>query len=179
MVNFAFHTLENTSGDSHELLAGLKKSFGFIPNVYGYMAEAPVTIEAYLALDSLLAKTSFTPAQQQIILLAISVENNCEFCMVAHQAVGKMHKANAQTLQAITRYGVVNDPQDRALAGFAQTVTKNRGRPASAELQAFLDAGYTKRQVFEVIMMVAMKTLSNYINHLTQTEPNKELLAML
>lgn len=179
MVNFTLYTLDSTSGSTKELLAGIQKGFGFIPNLYGYMAEAPVTIEAYLVLDGLLAKTSFTSAQQQVVLLAVAVENNCGFCSVAHQAMGKMHAANAQTLKAIATYGVINDPQDRALAAFAQTVTKNRGRPADAEVQAFLDAGFTKRQIFEVIMIVSMKTLSNYINHLTHTEPNKELLAML
>lgn len=179
MVDFTLHTLESTSGSTKELLAGIQKGFGFIPNLYGYMAEAPVTIEAYWALDGLLAKTSFTSAQQQVVLLAVAVENNCGFCSVAHQAMGKMHAANAQTLKATATYGVINDLQDRALVAFAQTVTKNRGRPAEAEVQAFLDAGFTKRQIFEVIMIVSMKTLSNYINHLTKTEPNKELLAML
>ena len=68
MIDFTLHTLDNTTGSTKEVLSNIQKSFGFIPNLYGYMAEAPVTIEAYLALDGLLAKTSFTPAQQQIVL---------------------------------------------------------------------------------------------------------------
>lgn len=179
MVNFTFHTPENTTGSTKELLANIQKNYGFFPNLYGYMAEAPTTIEAYLALNDLVSKTSFTPAQQQVSLLAVSVENNCDFCSIAHQAMGKMHKANPQTLTAIASYGVIADPQDRALASFAQSITKNRGRPAEVEVQAFLDAGFTKQQILEVILIVSMKTLSNYINHLTNTDTNKELLAML
>ena len=179
MANFTFHTPENTSGKTQEILAGIQKGYGFSPNLFGYMAEAPVTVEAYLALNDFVSKTSFTPAQQQVALLAVSVENNCDFCSVAHRAMGKMKGANAQTLTAIASYGVITDPQDRALAAFAQTVTKNRGRPAAAEVQAFLDAGFTKQQILEMILIVSIKTLSNYINHLTQPEPNKELVAML
>lgn len=179
MLNFTFHTPENTTGKTQELLSGIQKGYGFFPNLFGYMAEAPITVEAYLTLNDFVSKTSFTPAQQQVALLAVSVENNCDFCSVAHRAMGKMKGANAQTLTAITSYNVINDPQDRALAAFAQSVTKNRGRPAVAEVRAFLDAGFTKQQILEVILIVSIKTLSNYINHLTQPEPNKELLGML
>lgn len=179
MVNFTFHTPENTSGPTKELLTGIQKGYGFFPNLYGYMAEAPTTIEAYLALNELLAKTSLSPAQQQVALLAVSVENGCDFCTVAHRAMGKMKKANEQTLTAVSSHSTINDPQDRALAAFAQSVTKNRGRPSEAEVQAFLDAGFNKRQILEVILIVSIKTLSNYINHLTNPEPNKELLGML
>lgn len=179
MVNFTFHTPENTSVHTKDLLTQIQKGYGFIPNLFGYMAEAPTTVEAYLALNELISKTSLTPAQQQVALLAVSVENDCDFCSVAHRAMGKMKNANAQTLTAISSHGEINDPRDRALAVFAQTLTKKRGRPSETELQAFLDAGFTKQQIFEVILIVSIKTLSNYINHLTHPEPNKELLGML
>ncbi len=179
MVNFTFHTPDNTSGTTRELLAGIQKGYGFFPNLFGYMAEAPTTVEAYLALNELVAKTSLTPGQQQVALLAVSVENDCDFCTVAHRAIGKMKKANEQTLNAVSSHSTINDPQDRALAAFAQSVTKKRGRPSEAEVLAFLDAGFTKQQILEVILIVSIKTLSNYINHLTRPEPNKELLGML
>lgn len=179
MLNFAFHTSENTTGKTQELLSGIQKGYGFVPNLFGYMAEAPTTVEAYLALNDFISKTSFTPAQQQVALLAVSVENNCEFCSVAHRAIGKMKGANVQTLTAIASYGIINDPKDRALVAFTQSVTKNRGRPAEAEVQAFVNAGFNMQQILEVILIVSIKTLSNYINHFTQPEPNKELLGML
>lgn len=179
MVDFTFHTPENTSGATKELLAGIQKGYGFIPNLFGYMAEAPTTVEAYLALNDLVSKTSLSPGQQQVALLAVSVENDCDFCSVAHRAMGKMKKANEQTLAAVSSHSTINDPQDRALVAFAQSVTKNRGRPSDAEVQAFLNAGFTKQKILEVILIVSIKTLSNYINHLTHPEPNKELLAML
>lgn len=179
MINFTFHTPENTSGSTKEMLTGIQKSYGFFPNLFGYMAEAPTTVEAYLALNDLVSKTSLTPAQQQVALLAVSMENDCEFCTIAHRAIGKMKSANEQTLTALNSHSAINDSKDRALATFTQSVTKNRGRPAEAELQAFLNAGFTKQQIFEVILIVSIKTLSNFSNHLTNPEPNKELVEML
>lgn len=179
MVSFTFHTPENTAGPIKELLTGIQKSYGFFPNLYGYMAEAPTTIEAYLALNDLVSKTSLTPAQQQVALLAVSVENDCDFCTIAHRAMGKLKHADEQTLTALNLNCAIHDPQDHALAAFTRSVTKNRGRPSEAEIQSFLDAGFTKQQIFEVILIVSIKTLSNYINHLTNPEINKELLGML
>jgi uncharacterized peroxidase-related enzyme len=179
MAKFNFYTPENTTGHTKELLEGLKQSYGFIPNLFAYMAEAPLTIEAYLALNDLVSKTSFSPAQQQVALLAVSVENGCSFCSVAHRAVGKMQGANPQTLAAINAKEPVHNPEDAALVNFTQSVVRSRGWPTESEIQAFLDAGFTRQQIMEVILIVSIKTLSNYINHLTQPEPNKELLSMI
>ncbi|MDE2621644.1 MAG: carboxymuconolactone decarboxylase family protein [Betaproteobacteria bacterium] len=179
MTDFTFHTPENTSGRSHELLEGIKKGYGFVPNLFAYMAESPEALEAYLALNELVSKTSLTPAQQQIALLAVSVENHCPFCTVAHRAMGKLKGAKAQTLEALASGTQILDASDRALATFAQRMTNSRGNPGNQEIQAFLDAGFSRQQIFEVILIVAIKTLSNYSNHLTQPQPNPELLGML
>lgn len=179
MTDFTFHTKESAPDQAQALLAGIEKGFGFIPNMFAYMAEAPITIEAYLALNDLVTKTSFTPAQQQVALLSVSIENACDFCAVAHRAIGKMKGVSSETLYAINEGTGIPDDSDRALSEFARIVTKQRGRPSEDELQRFLNAGFSKQQVLEIILIVSIKTLSNYINHLTHAEPNKELLAML
>ncbi len=179
MTRFTFHTPDTTSGPTRELLEGIRKGYGFIPNLFAYMAEAPTTVEAYLALNELIAKGSLSAAQQQVALLAVSVENDCEFCIAAHRAIGKMKGANPQTLNALASGSEIADASDRTLATFTRAVVKSRGRPGAAAIQAFLDAGFTKAQILEVILIVSIKTLSNYINHLTNPEPNKELLAAI
>jgi len=178
MTEFTFYTTENTTGHTKELLEGIRKGYGFVPNLFAYLAEAPTTLEAYLALNDLVAKTSLSPAQQQVALLAVSVENDCEFCTVAHRAIGKMKGASAQTLTALATHSAIADAQDQALAIFTQAIVKTRGRPDEAAIQSFLNADFTKQQILEVILIVSIKTLSNYINHLTKPEPNKELLGM-
>lgn len=179
MTTFTFYTPENSQGKAKELLTQAHQGYGFIPNLYAYMAEAPVTIEAYNQLNTLLGETAFTPAQQQVALLAASVENECDFCTVAHRAIGRASKANQQTLDALAGNDLIEDASDRALVDFVRTVVRLRGHASEVELQAFYDAGFTKRHVLEVVLIVSIKTLTNYINHITQPEPNAELQAML
>lgn len=179
MTDFPRHTPETATGQAKELLEGIRKGYGFVPNLFAYMAEAPATVEAYLALNDLVTKTSLTGAQQQVALLAASVENQCDFCTVAHRAIGKAKGARQQTLDALNARSPIADPADRALASFTQAMVRDRGRVSDAEIQRFLDAGFSKQQVLEVVLVVSIKTLSNYINHLTRPEPNPELVAML
>jgi len=179
MEKFEFHTPENSEGATKELLTEIKKNYGFIPNMFAYMATAPITIEAYLALNDFVTKTSFTPAQQQVALLAASVENDCKFCIVAHQAIGKMKNANIQTLTALGKQQDINDKKDYELVNFVRSVVRNRGMQPESDIERFISAGFTKKQVFEVMLIASIKTLSNYINHVVHPEPNKELLATI
>lgn len=183
---FTFYKPETASEPAKRLLLAIQEQYGFIPNLFAYMAEAPTTIEAYLALNEILARTSLTPAQRQVALLAVSAQNHCNFCTTAHRALGTIEGVNEQTLAAISQECSASDPtcsldelQNLALASFAQEVTNSRGKPSEIETQNFLDAGFNRQQILEVILIISIKTLSNYINHLTQPEPNEELLKML
>ena len=179
MTDFTFHTTENSSGESRELLAGIQKGYGFVPNLFAYMAEAPIAIKAYMQLNALLSESSFTAAQLQVALLASSVENDCDFCTVAHRAMGKKSAANQQSLDALNEGTEVEDPQDRAIVNLVRSLVNNRGWVQEDEINAFLAAGFTRQQYFEMLVVVTIKTLSNYTNHVTKPEPNPELLAML
>lgn len=178
MTDYNFYTIENAPTEAKAMLEQIQQGYGFIPNLFAYMAEAPTTIEAYLSLNNIIAKTSFTPAQQQVALLAVSVENSCDFCVGAHRAVGKMKQAKQQTLDALNENGVIECGQDAALVNFVRTVVKDRGHLSENTVEAFLNADFTKQQIFEVMIIVSIKTLSNYINHLTHPEVNPELLSL-
>lgn len=178
MAKFTFHTIETASDEATPILNQIQKSYGFIPNLFAYMAEAPTTLEAYLTLNKLVEKTSLTGSQQQVALLSASIQNNCSFCIVAHRAMGKKSGANQQTLGALDAGEKIENAEDAVLSAFTRTVVENRGQPSDEAIEKFLDAGFTKQQIFEVILIVTIKTLSNYSNHLTHPEPNPELLTM-
>lgn len=179
MTSFTAYTLETALPEAKSILQSVQNTYNFIPNLFAYMAEAPTTIEAYIALNQLIAKSSLTPTQAQIALLAVSIENNCDFCTVAHRALGKAAGVNSQTLEALLSKSTIADASERALVAFTQAVVRERGFVSDQELATFFAAGFTKQQVFEVILVVTIKTLSNYSNHLTKPTANPELLAML
>lgn len=179
MTDFTFHSPATTSPEGAEILKGIEASYGFIPNLFAYMAESPNTVAAYRQLNKLLEQNTLTAAQNQVALLAISKENGCSFCTVAHRAIGKASGARAQTLEAINSGAEIADESDRALAQFARLMVQKSGYLSDEDLQAFFAAGFSRAQVFEVILINTIKTLSNYSNHLTQPQTNPELLAML
>lgn len=178
-TQFTFYTPENAQGEAKQTLESIDKKYGFVPNLFAYMAEAPYTIDAYAMLSETLSKTDLTTAQQQLALLAVSQYNGCDFCTVAHRAFGKLNGANAQSLDAIHNGIEIKDPLDKALVDMVIAITDKRGWVEQEDLDAFFAAGFSKRHVYDLILIVTTKTLSNYANHLTKPEPNDELLKML
>ncbi|MGI9275517.1 MAG: carboxymuconolactone decarboxylase family protein [Endozoicomonas sp.] len=179
MTVFKHHTIETASEPGKQVLEGVQKGYGFIPNLFGYMVESPVTVEAYLHLTKLLDKTSLTPAQAQVAMLAASVVNECSFCTVAHRAIGKLSGASQQTLDALASGAEIEDDSDRALVTIVNAIVTRRGWLQENDLQTFFAAGFEQKHVLDLILCVTIKTLSNYSNHITRPEPNPELLAML
>lgn len=174
-----FHacTPEDAPEAAQPLLAAILKQYGFIPEFYAYLAESPVALQAYQDLSARLRQTTFTPAEQQAVLLAISVTNDCEFCVAAHSMAARRAKAPDAVVDALRAMRPVEGAHYAALTTFAQAVVRERGWVRGAPLQAFLDQGFTPRQAIEVVLAVAMKTLSNYVNHLTGAKTNPELAA--
>lgn len=168
---------ENTAPEStKQTLAQIKQEYGIIPNIYGYLAESPVALNAFLDInDQLMEHSSLTPAQVQIALLAISQANNCSYCMAAHNWAGTQVHSNPLTVKAILEGKPIEDPKDKIFVDVARSIVKDRGHLSDALIDEFLDAGYTKQNLFDLLVCNMLKTLSNYSNHITKTEINKEL----
>lgn len=176
---FKRYSTDTAPEGSRALMTGVQSAYGFMPELFAYMAESPEVLEAYVTVNKLMSKTSLTPAQQQLVLLAISRKNNCGFCQIAHEAVGIKSGLNRDTLTALKADKEIDDNKDAALVKLAQTIVEKRGWLESDDLAEFYSAGFGPKQVMEVILGVSLKTLSNYTNHLTQPEPNPELLKMI
>lgn len=167
MADFKVHTKD--SAPDPKPLEMAEEAFGFAPNLIGVLAEAPVAAKAYLQLGQLLGESSFDPVEQQVVLLTVSFENGCEYCMGAHSAVAKMNEADDAVIEALREGKALPDERLEALHRFTRAVVRERGWVGDDDLQSFLDAGFEKAQVLEVLVGVAMKTLSNYTNHIAET----------
>ncbi len=163
------HTIDSAPDAAKPLLDQSLKSYGFVPNLHGVMAEAPTLLDAYRTVSDIFDRTSFTPVERQVVLLAASYENGCNYCMAAHSTIAAMHKAPDQVIAALRDGNPIDDPKLEALRRLAAAVTTTRGRPDPSAVEAFFAAGYGKQQFFEVILGIGMKTLSNYTNHVADT----------
>ena len=170
MTKFTTHTLESASAEGREVLEQVQGKFGFIPNLLGNMAEAPVTAKAYLALGELLGQSSFSPTEEQVVLLTVSRYNECTYCIGAHSTVAQMNKVPADVVESIRNDERIADAKLEALRRFTRRVVDQRGWMSDEDLGDFFAAGYGRQQVLEVVLGVAMKTISNYTNHVARTE---------
>lgn len=150
-------------------------AFGFVPNLIGVMAHAPPVAEGYLALGGLLEKTSFSGVEQQLLLLAISVENGCDYCVAAHTGGAMQAGADDEVIQALRAGDPLPDDRLAALTTFTRAVVRERGWVDDEQVEAFLHAGFGEEQILEVILAVSMKTLSNYVNHVAETPLDEAL----
>lgn len=169
MKNFVAHTQESAPAAAQETMSQVEAAFGFVPNLIGVMAESPPLAEAYLTLSGLFDKTSLSPVERQVVLLAASRENACEYCMASHTTIARMSRMPETVIDALRDGTGVPDARLEALRRFTVAVVRQRGWVDEAEVDAFREAGYSKANVLDVILGVGMKTLSNYTNHVADT----------
>ncbi len=171
MSTFTLHTLDSAPVGSLPILEVANKGLGFIPNLYAHLAEAPNALNAYKQLGALLEQSALTPEEQQIVLISTSIENRCEYCVAAHSFLARnLVKVDSQRVDTIRAQSCLQDKKLNALVAFTRAVVRERGRVVGRqELNDFFASGYTQQNALEVILGVAMKTLSNYTNHLTDT----------
>lgn len=169
MSLFDLHTAETAPEGSRDDIAAVQERFGFLPNIHAVLAESPATLKAYNTLGGLMATTSFSPAEQQLLLLTISAVNGCEYCVAAHTMGGMMAKLDEDVINAIRDGGEIADAKLAALTKFTRAVVEKRGFVSDQEISELTAVGYSRDQVLEVVMATAMKTISNYVNHLAET----------
>ncbi len=168
---FAPVGVETAPEKSRPLLEKIQKSFKFIPNLFGVFANSPVLLEGYLGLEGVFEKGSLSAVERQIVLLAASVENSCRYCTAAHSTLLKafMH-VPADVVSAVRSNVSVSDPKLNALVALTKEIVSQRGHVGAQVMENFLAAGYRKDQVLEILIGVALKTMSNYLDHISPTE---------
>lgn len=169
-MKFTLHD-KNTAPDATKpLLEGVEKAYGFIPNLMGIFAASSVAMKLYLDGMGLLEKqAALDPQEQQLVMLAISAENGCDYCVAAHTTVGGMAGVPADQIQAVRENKPLADVKRNALVQFARQTIVHRGWTPAAVIEAFFAAGYTQQHLLDVIAIAGLKTLSNYTNHLAKT----------
>ena len=169
MSIFSIHGEQTAPEASRPILEGAKAKYGFLPNLLGGLASSPAALEAYVTLSDIFDKSSLTPAERQVVILATSAENGCEYCVAAHSTVAAMLKVPDDVIEALRDGRPIDDERLEALRKFTETVVRKRGWADEDDVQAFLAAGFDRAQVLEIVLGVAFKTLSNYANHLIAT----------
>jgi AhpD family alkylhydroperoxidase len=161
-------TIAEAPEASRPVLENIQKGFGFIPNLMATFANSPAVLKGYLALDAEWEHTAFTPAERQLVLLTASLENDCDYCTAAHSTIAKAFlKVPAETIRAVRQGVPTGDRKTDALVALVRDLVSKRGHADQTIVAEFLDAGFAVTQVMELLLGVALKTISNYLDHLS------------
>ncbi|MDR8408040.1 carboxymuconolactone decarboxylase family protein [Nonomuraea sp. 3-1Str] len=169
MNGFRTYDESNAPEAARPMLEAAKKRMGFVTTLNGVMAESPELLAGYNALAEQFGKSSLSLAAKQVVLITASVENGCEYCVAAHSTLALRARVPAEVVEALRTCKPVADEALEAVRRLTRAVVAQRGWVDEAEIEAFLAAGHTRRNVLDIVLGVGMKTLSNYTNHIAHT----------
>ena len=168
MANFKVPAWEEVSANNQEIFDTLKKGLGMVPNLYAVMALSDTALGNYLAFQN--AKTGFSNKEKQAVNLVVSQVNECLYCQSAHTLLGKLNGLTEEQTIELRKGHAAFDQKLHALVVLAKEITANKGFASAESIDAFIEAGYTKGQVIELVFLVAEKTAMNYVHAITKVD---------
>src|SRR6266403_2994045 len=168
MQSFPIYTIESAPEQSKPALQSLKTAFGMVPNIAGVMANSPVLINSLVGLFQRVHGGSFTEAQIQTILLTNAVTNACAWAVAFHTALALKEGIDQTDVNAIREGRLPKKRQYAALSTLARSLIEKRGHLDDQDVDKFIDAGFGKDLLLEVIAVVAASTITNYTGSVTK-----------
>jgi alkylhydroperoxidase family enzyme len=162
MQTYQIHTIASAPENSKPALEQLQQAFGVLPNIAAVIANSPKLVNSLVGLFQQVHSSGLTEPENQIVLLTDAVANSSEYAVAFHTALAVQQGVSLEETNAIRDGRTPRDRRFAALSTLAKTLIEKRGHLSEEEFRAFLDAGFTREQVMEVIAIVAASTITNY-----------------
>jgi uncharacterized peroxidase-related enzyme len=179
---FAVPRLEDLPGDVRERIVAVQEKSGFVPNVFLVLAHRPEEFRAFFAYhDALMEKAGgLTKAEREMIVVATSGANQCQYCVVAHGAILRIRAKNPLVAdQVAINYRKADiTPRERAMLDFAMRVALESHAVEDADLEALRKAGFADEEIWDIAAIAAFFALSNRMANVTSMRPNDEFYLM-
>ena len=169
MSEFTIHTMETAPEASKGALVELEQNVGFIPNLAATLAGSPVAMKSFASVQSSLRGSSLTPVEREVVGLAVSYANTCEYSMAAHSTFAAAQGAPAEVVAALRAGSELPDGRLEALRSFTTELLRERGRVSDQAHDTLLRAGYTTENVLEIITQTAYTMLANLVANIAET----------
>lgn len=172
---FKVNDLTTAPKDVKDRLSKIDNQMGFIPNILGVLSESPATFETYLnGMDLLHTKTNFSDEEIAILLLTVSVENKSDYCIKSHSVAAKKTHLTQDDIDSIINNEPLNNTRYNAIMDFTRLVVINRGCVSEEEVQNFINHGYNQQDLLDIILIISLKTITNYTNHIIHTKLDRQ-----
>lgn len=166
MQSFLVPARADVSAPNQAIFDNLNKALGFVPNLYATIAYSDTALGNYLQLQQ--APTSLSKKEREAVNLVVSQENGCRYCQSAHTVLGRMNGFSDEQMLQLRAGEAPFNPKLDALVKLAGEIVRTKGHPATATVDAFMSAGYTRASLVDLLLAVADKQVMNYLHNITQ-----------
>ncbi len=168
--------------DLQERILAVQEKAGFVPNVFLTLAHRPEEARAFFAYhDALMEKESgLTKAEREMIVVATSAVNQCQYCVVAHGAILRVRAKNPHVAdQVASNYRKADlTPRQKAMLEFAMKVSQRAHEVSEADFEALRGHGFGDEDIWDIGAVSAFFAMSNRLANLISMRPNDEFYAM-
>jgi uncharacterized peroxidase-related enzyme len=179
---FPVPELNDLAPDIREKILAVQEKAGFVPNVFLTLAHRPDEWRAFVAYhDALMLKEGgLSKAEREMIVVATSGANHCQYCVVAHGAILRIYARNPLIADqvAINHRKADLAPRQRAMLDFAMKVALESHLITDADYAALRNEGFTEEDIWDVGAIAAFFALSNRMANLIGMRPNDEFYLM-
>jgi len=164
----------NNNHKKQEILDKVKQGFGFIPNVIEGLAESPAAATVYLEGMKILGEGSLNEQERQTAILTISKLRNCDYCVAAHSVLANNAGLSRENIDFLKAGRAPKNANLATIFEATSLLLEKQGWLSEEDLSSFSEKGLDRSKIFELIAIIAMKTITNYVNHINKTEVDKE-----
>jgi len=179
---FPVPELKDLPADIRERIVAVQEKSGFVPNVFLALAHRPAEFRAFFAYhDALMEKEGgLTKGEREMIVVATSGLNQCQYCVVAHGAILRIREKNPLIAdQVATNFRKADiTPRQRAMLEFAAKVALRAYEVGEADFAALRGHGFSDEDAWDIGAIAAFFALSNRMANLTDMRPNDEFYLM-
>ncbi len=175
---FPVPDIANLPDDIRSRILAVQEKSGFVPNVFLVLAHRPDEFRAFFAYhDALMEKPgNLTKAEREMIVVATSGANQCQYCVIAHGAILRIRAKNPLIADQVAinyRKADITDRQ-KAMLDFALKVALKAYAVGDADIEALKSHGFNDEDVWDIAAIAAFFAMSNRLANVTNMRPNEE-----
>jgi len=179
---FPTSSIDKLPDDIRARLMAVQEKSGFIPNVFLTLAYRPDEFRAFFAYhDALMDKEGgLTKADREMIVVATSAVNQCQYCVIAHGAILRIRAKNPFIAdQVAVNYRKADiTPRQKAMLDFALKVTRDSHAIGDTDFEALRTHGFDDEDIWDIAGISAFFGLSNRMANVISLRPNDEFYLM-
>ena len=179
---FPTPNLADLPQDIRERVAAVQEKSGFVPNVFLALARRPDEFRAFFAYhDALMEKPGgLSKVEREMIVVATSGVNNCQYCVVAHGAILRIRAKNPLIADQIAVNYRKADlaPRLKAMLDFAVKVAERSHAIDDADYETLKNHGFSDEDTWDIGAIAALFAMSNRLANAFSIRPNDEFYAM-